>query len=130
MFSVLYFDETRFRICVPLSDAIDGNLGNGAEKILGMGNVPVIFVFTKFEVVVSRVLFDTAGGDAKHCERARARAYTMYEDSCRRLFHKDPSGVPAQIVQQFKFLAYSFIFVKGYFTSLIAFRQFNISGSH
>ncbi|KAF8265742.1 hypothetical protein EI94DRAFT_1734896 [Lactarius quietus] len=86
-------------ICVPLSDAIDGNLGDGVEEILGIGNVPVILVFTKFDVVVSRVLFDTAGGDPQQYERARASAHTMYEDSCRRLFHKDPSDVPAQIVQ-------------------------------
>ncbi|KAF8272135.1 hypothetical protein EI94DRAFT_1796529 [Lactarius quietus] len=86
-------------ICVALSDAIDGNLGDGVEEILGIGKVPVILVFTKFDVVVSRVLFDTAGGDPKQYERARASAYTMYEDSCRRLFHKDPSDVPAQIVQ-------------------------------
>ncbi|KAF8266353.1 hypothetical protein EI94DRAFT_199771 [Lactarius quietus] len=64
-------------ICVQLSDAIDGNLGDGAEEILGMGNVPVILVFTKFDVIVSRVLFDTAGGDAQQYERARASAYTI-----------------------------------------------------
>ncbi|KAF8265735.1 hypothetical protein EI94DRAFT_1734856 [Lactarius quietus] len=86
-------------ICVPLSDAIDGSLGEGVEEILGIGKVPVILVFTKFDVVVSRVLFDTAGGDPQQYERARARAHTMYEDSCRRLFQKDPRDVPAQIVQ-------------------------------
>ena len=60
--------------------------------------MPVVVVFTKFDLVVSQVLFDIAGGDAQHHERARARAHRMYEDSCRGLFHKDPRDVPAEIV--------------------------------
>jgi hypothetical protein len=55
-------------------------------------------VFTKFDIVVSRVLFDTADGDTLHHERARARAHIMYEDSCRRMLHKEPRDVPAEIV--------------------------------
>ena len=55
----------------------------------------MILVFTKFDVVVSKLLFDIAGGDARQHERARARARAMYEDSCRRLFHED---VPTEIV--------------------------------
>ena len=58
----------------------------------------MVLVFTKFDVVVSRVLFDIAGGNAQYHERARARAYAMCEESCRRLFHKDPRDVPAEIV--------------------------------
>jgi hypothetical protein len=87
-------------ICVPASDAIDGRLGNGVEEILGMRNVPVVVVFTKFDVVVSRVLFDIAGGNAQYHERARARAYTMYEEASRHLFHKDPRDVPVEIVSE------------------------------
>jgi hypothetical protein len=60
--------------------------------------VPVVLVFTKFDAVVSRVLFDIAGGNVQYYERARARAYTLYEESCRRLFHKDPRDVPVEIV--------------------------------
>ena len=60
--------------------------------------MPVVLVFTKFDVVVSQVLFDIAGGDAQHHERAWARARTLYQESCHRLFHKDPGGVPAEIV--------------------------------
>lgn len=44
--------------------------------------MPIDIVFTKFEVFVSRLLFDIAGGDTRHHERARARANIMYrEDS-------------------------------------------------
>ena len=59
-------------------------------------SVPVILVFTKFDVVVSKLLFDIARGDARQHKRARARARAMCEDSCRRLFHK--ASVPAEIV--------------------------------
>ncbi|KAF8267151.1 hypothetical protein EI94DRAFT_1802156 [Lactarius quietus] len=86
-------------VCVPTSDAIDGRVGGGIEGILGLRNVPVVLVFTKFDVVVSQVLFDI-GGDAQHYERARTRAYTMFEDSCRRLFRRDPRDVPAEIVSE------------------------------
>ncbi|KAF8267501.1 hypothetical protein EI94DRAFT_1315775 [Lactarius quietus] len=85
-------------ICVPASDAIDGRLGDGVEEILGMRNVPVILVFTKFDVVVSQVSLDISSGDPEYQERARAKAQTMYEDSCRRIFHKEPKDVPAEIV--------------------------------
>ena len=69
--------------------------------------MPVVVVFTKFDAVVSRVLFDIAGGNAHYHERARARAYTMYEESCRRLFRKDPRDVPAEIVSSI----YSFFLI-------------------
>jgi len=82
-------------ICVPASDAIAGKLGEGVEEILRTGTVPVILVFTKFDLVVSQVLFDIAHGDA---EGARAIAHAKYEDSCRRLLRKDPRDVPVEIV--------------------------------
>jgi hypothetical protein len=59
--------------------------------------VPVVLVFTKFDVVVNQVLLDI-GGDVQQHERARTRAITIYEESCRRLFHKQPRDVPAEIV--------------------------------
>ena len=64
---------------------------------LTLGPVPVVLVFTKFDVVVSQVLFDLSG-DAQHHARARTSAITMYEESCRRLFHKEPKNLPAEIV--------------------------------
>ncbi|KAH9057194.1 hypothetical protein EDB87DRAFT_1131474 [Lactarius vividus] len=84
-------------ICIPASDAISGRLGDGVEEILGLRNVPVVVVFTKFDVVVSQVRLDSP---SESHERARTRAHTMYEDSCRRLFHKDPRDVPAEIVSE------------------------------
>ncbi|KAH9170100.1 hypothetical protein EDB89DRAFT_1980563 [Lactarius sanguifluus] len=81
-------------ICVPASDAIDGQLGEGAEEILGLRTVPVVLVFTKFDVVVSKVLFDIPRGDAQPHERAKAQALEMLEESCHRLFHKDSRVVP------------------------------------
>ena len=65
--------------------------------------MPVVVVFTKFDAVVSRVLFDIAGGNAQYHERARARAYTIYEESCRRLFRKDPRDVPVEVVSSINF---------------------------
>ncbi|KAF8267148.1 hypothetical protein EI94DRAFT_1701243 [Lactarius quietus] len=58
-------------VCVPTSDAIDGRVGGGIEGILGLKNVPVVLLFTKFDVVVSQVLFDI-GGDAQHYEHSHA----------------------------------------------------------
>ncbi|KAN0138726.1 hypothetical protein V8E53_003714 [Lactarius tabidus] len=87
-------------ICVPASDAIAGRLGDGVEEILGLRNVPVVLVFTEFDVVVSQVLSEIAGGGAQYHGHARAGALTMLEDSCRRLFHKDLRDVPAAIVSE------------------------------
>ena len=60
--------------------------------------MPVILVFTKFDMVVSQIPSDTSRDDAQQHERARAMALAMYEDSCRRLFQKDPRDVPAEII--------------------------------
>ncbi|KAI0293731.1 hypothetical protein B0F90DRAFT_1761003 [Multifurca ochricompacta] len=84
-------------ICIPLSDAIDGRVGEEVKEILGMRNVPVIVVFTKFDMAVSQVLFNTRGDDSQRHESARAKAYAMYEDICRSLFGKDPGDVPTTI---------------------------------
>ncbi|KAN0125392.1 hypothetical protein V8E53_015527 [Lactarius tabidus] len=87
-------------ICVPASDAIAGKLGNGVEEILALRNVPVILVFTKFDLVVSRVHLDSFSGAPQDRERARARAHTMYDESCRHIFDKEPRDVPAEIVSE------------------------------
>ncbi|KAN0135844.1 hypothetical protein V8E53_006296 [Lactarius tabidus] len=91
-------DEILFRICIPASDAIAGKLGEGVEEILGMTNVSVVLVLTKFDIVVSEVLSDIARGDVLQHERARARAHAMYEVFLRRRFDKVPRDVPAEIV--------------------------------
>jgi hypothetical protein len=64
-------------ICIPASDAITGRFGEGVEEILGMKNVPVILVLTKFDVVVSKLLFDIYLGDARQHENARTGAHAM-----------------------------------------------------
>ena len=97
-----------------MSDAVEGGLGEGVTKILGVkkgriaegpylctglirGLVTVLIVFTKFDLLVSRVQFDVARGDIQKHEHPGARARAMYEDLCRSLFHKDPKDVPAVI---------------------------------
>jgi hypothetical protein len=60
--------------------------------------VLVVLVFTKFDQFVSQVLFDIAGGDRQHHERARVRAQGMYEASRHRLLRKHPKDVPVEIV--------------------------------
>ena len=56
--------------------------------------MPVIFVLTKFDMVVSDVLLKTASDET---ELARARALQMCEDSCRRHFDKSLRELPAEI---------------------------------
>jgi hypothetical protein len=84
------------------------------EEILGMKNgergqmiivyvadvssVPVILVLTKFDAVLSEMLFDIARSDVLQYERARVKAHAIYEDALRRRFDKDPRDVPAEIV--------------------------------
>ena len=63
-----------------------------------LGLVPVILVLTKFDALVSKVGLDIPSGDTQHHGRARAGAHAMYEDLCRRIFHKEPRDVPAEIV--------------------------------
>ncbi|KAI9456389.1 hypothetical protein BJY52DRAFT_1276672 [Lactarius psammicola] len=83
-------------ICVPMSDAIERRLGEGVKEILDMKNVPAMIVFTKFDLLVSRVQFDVT----RSHEQPMARAHAMYEDLCSSLFHKDPKDVPAVIFSE------------------------------
>ncbi|KAN0136277.1 hypothetical protein V8E53_005882 [Lactarius tabidus] len=87
-------------ICVPASDAFAGRLGDGVKEILALRNVPVVLVFTKFDMVVSQVLLDRFSGAPQHYERARASAHTTCEESCRRIFDKEPRDVPVEIVSE------------------------------
>ncbi|KAH9054844.1 hypothetical protein EDB87DRAFT_1417347 [Lactarius vividus] len=79
-------------ICVSISDAIEKGLGDGVKEILGMKKVPALIVFTKFDLLVSRVQFDATRG-----EQPSAKARATYEDLCSSLFHKDSKDVPAVI---------------------------------
>jgi hypothetical protein len=60
--------------------------------------VPVIVAFTKFELLVSRLLIDSGSGDTPHRERARNDAYAQCEQLCRSLFGREPRDVPAEII--------------------------------
>ncbi|KAH9057192.1 hypothetical protein EDB87DRAFT_1632991 [Lactarius vividus] len=87
-------------ICVPISDAREGRLGEDVKAILGMKKVPVLIVFTKFDLLVSRVQFDITRGDIQTYEHPRVWAHAMYENLCRSLFHRDPKDVPAVIFSE------------------------------
>ncbi|KAI0293728.1 hypothetical protein B0F90DRAFT_1821856 [Multifurca ochricompacta] len=82
-------------ICLPTSDAIDGTVGEGVEEILSMRKV--VIIFTKFDMIVSQILFNHYGSDPQHHERARASAYTMLEERCRSLFHRELKDLPGDI---------------------------------
>jgi hypothetical protein len=60
--------------------------------------VPVVLVVTKFDMVVSQVLLDSFSDAPQQLNRARDSAYTMYEESCRRIFDKEPREVPTELV--------------------------------
>ena len=55
-------------------------------------------VLTKFDMFVSKLLFDITCGDILQHGRARVRAHAMCEESLRRQFDKDPRNVSAEIV--------------------------------
>jgi hypothetical protein len=86
--------------------------------------VPVVLVFTKFDELVSEVLFDTPGGDSQHHERAKNKAQGMCEESRRRLLLKNVKNVPAEIVSS----TYSTVSVarKGCLIPLVICRELGI----
>ena len=55
-------------------------------------------VLTKFDMFVSKPLFDITRGDILQHGHARVRAHAMCEESLRRQFDKDPRNVSAEIV--------------------------------
>jgi len=81
-------------ICVSVLDLMDGKLDEEVKAILDIG-IPVVLVFTKFDIYVSR-LHPTSGDH--ELERAGYSAYAMCEQSCRSLFHRNIKDVPAVIV--------------------------------
>jgi hypothetical protein len=62
--------------------------------VLIRGLVPVLIVFTKFDLLASRVQSDIT--PEKH-DDPRTKAHAIYEDLCRSQFHKDPKDVPVVI---------------------------------
>ena len=109
---------------MPASDIIDGNLGDGMDEILAMNKgehtgkhplllteqatvVPVVVVATKFDLVVSRVLFEIASGDTRSYEEAKTTAYERYKQSCRSLFPRSTRDVAVETVSSTE----SFIYV-------------------
>ncbi|KAH9977506.1 hypothetical protein BJV74DRAFT_860762 [Russula compacta] len=85
-------------ICIPMTDILSKNIGEGIEDILATKGVPVVIAITKFDVVVHQLLFESEGGNSQYLGRARARAYTQCEQSCRSLFHRELRDVPAVIL--------------------------------
>ncbi|KAH9968482.1 hypothetical protein BGW80DRAFT_1254372 [Lactifluus volemus] len=63
----------------PHVDLINGNIGVGVKEMLAMPQVPIVLVFTKYDMIVSQEMY-------------------YYEESCHRLLGKRPRDVPAEIV--------------------------------
>lgn len=57
--------------------------------------MPVVLIFTKLDDIVTKFLRDIHGSDSQ--QLARDKALEVYRGSCRRLFDKDPSEVPAGV---------------------------------
>ena len=93
------------RICVPMSDVINGQEDKGLKLLLGTGGkgsqmdfaveikrmiiVPLVIVFTMFDLIVHD---DLSHGN--EYEKARAMAYMTWEGRCRAVF----GNVRAEIV--------------------------------
>ena len=102
------------RICVPSSDAVNGNMGDGVEEILSMrrgkrilipglniqlikDSVPVVVAFTKSDLAFPHIT-GSDGGNSQYQDRARSRSYAQCEQLCRPLFRREPRDVPAELV--------------------------------
>jgi hypothetical protein len=59
--------------------------------------VPVLIVFTKFDLFVTREQFDNTSGDITH-KTPEATARAKYEGLCRSQFKKEAKDVPAVII--------------------------------
>ena len=60
--------------------------------------VPVVVVFTKFDLVVSKVLSGIAGVDSRSHESAKATAHKMSEERCRTFLRGNPADLPFEMV--------------------------------
>ena len=58
----------------------------------------MVLVITKFDMVVSQILFDSFANAPQQLNRARDSANRMYEESCLRTFNKKPEAIPSEIV--------------------------------
>jgi hypothetical protein len=86
--------------------------------------VPVVLVFTKFDMFCSQVLFDITGGDTQYHERAKVKAQQICEESCHRLLGKQPRDVPAEIVSSTCLLVC--VAWKGCLTPLVVYSEVEI----
>ena len=89
----------------------------------------MVLVLTKFDIVVSKVLFDIARGDVPQYEYARARAHADFEGTIRRRFGKDSRDVPAKIVSGTHSLSLNASW-GGHLTSPIAISEADIRRSY
>jgi hypothetical protein len=70
---------------------------NTLSHLMGHATVvPVVVVATKFDLLVSKTLFDIGDGDTRFYEQARATAQKRYEQSCRSLFPRNTRDVPVE----------------------------------
>ena len=60
--------------------------------------VPVVVVFTKFDLVVSKVLSGIAGVDSRSHESAKATAHRMSEERCRTFLRGNSADFPFEMV--------------------------------
>ena len=60
--------------------------------------MPVVVVFTKFDLVVSKVLSGIAGVDSRSYESGRATAHRMSEEHCRTFLRGNSADVPFEMV--------------------------------
>ncbi|KAN0114041.1 hypothetical protein V8E52_007190 [Russula decolorans] len=84
-------------ICVPTSDAIDGSIGEGIEKILDMRRSPVVVAFTKSDLVFPHIS-GSEDGNYQYQGRTRTRSYAQCDELCRSLFRRQAREVPAELV--------------------------------
>src|SRR6267154_896425 len=105
---------SRHRICIPTSDAVDGNIGEGVDGIFNMrrgkrsdiqalynrligGSAPVVVAFTKSDLAFPHIS-GSESGHYQYQDRTRTRAYTQCEQLCRSLFRREARDVPAELV--------------------------------
>ncbi|KAI0247239.1 hypothetical protein BJV78DRAFT_1246992 [Lactifluus subvellereus] len=85
-------------ICVSIPDATHGRLERGVEKVLRLGKVPVVVVFTKFDELTYTAEYNPNASDADNSQLeqlALDAAHEQYRVLCRSLFDKDPGDLPA-----------------------------------
>src|SRR6267154_682222 len=102
---------SRHRICIPTSDAVDGNIGEGVDGIFNMrrgkrsdiqalynrligGSAPVVVAFTKSDLAFPHIS-GSESGHYQYQDRTRTRAYVQCEQLCRSLFRREARDRPS-----------------------------------